>query len=212
MGEIIRILVADDHPIVRRGLSDLLVARNGMAVIGEAENGRQAVDLARQLQPDLVLMDMIMPDLNGAEATALIKAENPQARVLILTSFGSDELLLESLNAGAQGFLLKDSQPDDLLLAIRNVYRDHFTIPPHLAQKLIKQPAKPSNLFSRLTDREGEVVRLVADGLTNKEIGERLNIGTNTVRSHISNVLRKLNLSNRTQLAILAKDQPGGSS
>lgn len=207
MADLIRVLVADDHPIVRRGMLDLLVPRNGMEVVGEAESGRQAVDLARALNPDVIVMDMVMPELNGAEATALIKAQNPQARILILTSFATDDLLLQSLKAGAQGYLLKDSLPEDLLLAIRSVYQGQFTIDPHLAGKLISMPARPNDAFAGLTDRETEVVLLVAEGLTNKEIGKRLNIGVNTVRSHISNILRKLSLSNRTQLAVLAKDQ-----
>jgi NarL family two-component system response regulator LiaR len=201
----IRILIADDHPIVRQGLSDLLIPRNGMEVVGEARNGREAVDLARELQPDVIVMDLIMPELSGAAATAQITAENPAARVLILTSFGNEDILGEAIHAGALGCLLKDSQPEDLLQAIRSVDQGQLTIPQNLALKLIKRPSNNAPTPS-LTSREQEVMAAVAEGLSNKEIGQLLNIGANTVRSHISSILRKLDLSNRTQLAIYAKD------
>ena len=204
--ENIRILIADDHPIVRQGLSDLLIPRNGMKVVGEAENGRQAVEMAQQLKPDLILMDMIMPELNGAEATALIRDTDPGARILILTSFGNEDILEEALQAGAQGFLLKDSQPDDLLQAVRTVYQGQLILPPHLVLKLIKKPGPKVELEADLTDREREVMFAVEQGMSNKEIAEQLNISINTVRSHISNMLKKLNFTNRTQLAIYAKD------
>lgn len=204
--ENIRILIADDHPIVRQGLSDLLIPRNGMTVVGEAENGRQAVEMAQQLKPDLILMDMIMPELNGAEATAMIRDTDPGARILILTSFGNEDILEEALQAGAQGFLLKDSQPDDLLQAVRTVYQGQLILPPHLVLKLIKKPGPKGELEADLTDREREVMSAVERGMSNKEIAEQLNISINTVRSHISNMLKKLNLTNRTQLAIYAKD------
>ncbi|HCB50760.1 MAG TPA: DNA-binding response regulator, partial [Chloroflexi bacterium] len=200
--ENIRILIADDHPIVRQGLSDLLIPRNGMTVVGEAENGRQAVEMAQQLKPDLILMDMIMPELNGAEATALIRDTDPGARILILTSFGNEDILEEALQAGAQGFLLKDSQPDDLLQAVRTVYQGQLILPPHLVLKLIKKPGPKVELEADLTDREREVMFAVEQGMSNKEIAEQLNISINTVRSHISNMLKKLNFTNRTQLAI----------
>ena len=206
--ENIRILIADDHPIVRQGLSDLLIPRNGMKVVGEAENGRQAVEMAQQLKPDLILMDMIMPELNGAEATALIRDTDPGARILILTSFGNEDILEEALQAGAQGFLLKDSQPDDLLQAVRTVYQGQLILPPHLVLKLIKKPGPKVELEADLTDREREVMFAVEQGMSNKEIAEQLNISINTVRSHIRNLLRKLDLTNRTQLAIYAKDHP----
>ena len=204
----IRILIVDDHPIVRQGLADLLIPRNGMMVVGEAENGRQAVEMTQQLKPDLILMDMIMPELNGAEATALIREIDPGARILFLTSFGNEDILEDALQAGAQGFLLKDSPPDDLLQAIRTVYQGQLILPPQLALKLINKPDPEGELKADLTDREREVMSAVKRGMSNKEIAEQLNISINTVRSHIRNLLRKLDLTNRTQLAIYAKDHP----
>ncbi|MFN2204713.1 MAG: response regulator [Candidatus Promineifilaceae bacterium] len=206
MSDLIRILIADDHPVVRQGLSALLIPRNGMEVIGEAINGKQAVEMALRLRPDVIMMDLIMPELNGSEATAQILAQDPAAHVLILTSFGDQGKLIEALDAGALGCLLKDSQPDDLLHAIRSVHRGQMSIPKTLVEKLINQPAQASRMESPLTDREQEIATLVAQGLSNKEIAAKLHVSANTVRSHISNILRKLKLSNRTQIAIYLKD------
>jgi two-component system, NarL family, response regulator LiaR len=206
MSDLIRILIADDHPVVRQGLSALLIPRNGMEVIGEAINGKQAVEMALRLRPDVIMMDLIMPELNGSEATAQILAQDPAAHVLILTSFGEQGKLIEALDAGALGCLLKDSQPDDLLHAIRSVHRGQMSIPKTLVEKLINQPRQASRMESPLTDREQEIATLVAQGLSNKEIAAKLHVSANTVRSHISNILRKLKLSNRTQIAIYLKD------
>lgn len=206
MNELIRILIADDHPVVRQGLTALLVPRNGMEVVGEAVNGNQAVELALALQPDVIMMDMVMPGLTGAQATAQIMAQNPDAHILILTSFGEDDNLIEALNAGALGCLLKDSQPDDLLHAIRSVHRGQLAIPQALAVKLINQPPRAAKTDSSLTGREQEIAALVAQGLTNKEIAQALGVSANTIRSHISNILNKLKLANRTQIAIYLKD------
>ena len=206
MSDLIRILIADDHPVVRQGLSALLIPRNGMEVIGEAINGKQAVEMALRLRPDVIMMDLIMPELNGSEATAQILAQDPAAHVLILTSFGEQGRLIEALDAGALGCLLKDSQPDDLLHAIRSVHRGQMSIPKTLVEKLINQPRQASRMESPLTDREQEIATLVAQGLSNKEIAAKLHVSANTVRSHISNILRKLKLSNRTQIAIYLKD------
>ena len=206
MNELIRILIADDHPVVRQGLTALLVPRNGMEVVGEAVNGNQAVELALALQPDVIMMDMVMPGLTGTQATAQIMAQNPDAHILILTSFGEDDNLIEALNAGALGCLLKDSQPDDLLHAIRSVHRGQMAIPQTLAVKLINQPPRAAKTDSSLTGREQEIAALVAQGLTNKEIAQALGVSANTIRSHISNILNKLKLANRTQIAIYLKD------
>ena len=170
MSNLIRILIADDHPVVLQGLSTLLIPRNGMKVIGEATNGNQAVELALQLKPDVIMMDMVMPEMSGAEATKQIMAEDPDTHILILTSFGQEESLIEALNAGALGCLLKDSQPDDLLQAIRTVHSGQMSIPKSLATKLINQPPQANKTESLLTDREQEIVALVAQGLSNKEI------------------------------------------
>jgi NarL family two-component system response regulator LiaR len=151
-------------------------------------------------------MDLIMPELNGVEATAQIRAQEPDARILVLTSFGNEEMLGEALDAGAMGCLLKDSEPEVLLQAIRSVYQGQFTLPPDLAHKLLNRPPKSakSDKAASLTRRERQVMQAAAKGLSNREIGEHLDIGENTVRSHMSNILRKLNLANRTQLAIYA--------
>jgi DNA-binding NarL/FixJ family response regulator len=209
MNDLIRILIADDHPVVRQGLSALLVPRNGMIVVGEAVDGNQAVAMAHELNPDVVMMDMVMPGLTGTQATVQIVAQNPDAHILILTSFGEDENLIEALNAGALGCLLKDSQPDDLLHAIRTVHRGHMSIPQTLAVKLINQPRQAATIESPLTDREQEIAALVTQGLSNKDIAQALSVSANTIRSHISNILRKLKLANRTQLAIYFKDGVG---
>lgn len=209
MNENIRILIADDHPIVRQGLTDLLIPRNGMEVVGEAQNGLEAVEMAQELQPDVIVMDLVMPQMNGAEAAGQIKTENPDAKILILTSFSETEHLEGTLRVGVLGYVLKDSPPDYLLQAIRSVNQGQLTLTPHLALKLIEKPRKEQGANSVLTKREGDVVRAVAEGMSNKEIAEHLGIGANTVRTHISNILRKLSLSNRTQLALYAKDEAG---
>ena len=210
MSDLIRILIADDHPVVRQGLSTLLIPRNGMEVIGEATNGNQAVELAHQLKPDVIMMDMVMPEMSGAEATKQIIAEDPNTHILILTSFGEEENLIEALNAGALGCLLKDSQPDDLLQAILTVHSGQMSIPKSLAVKLINQPPPANKTESTLTDREQEIAVLVAEGLSNKEIARELGVSANTIRSHVSNILRKLKLANRTQIAIYLKDDSQG--
>lgn len=204
MTELIRILIADDHPIVRQGLTGLLVKRNGMQVIGEAANGREAVRMTDMLKPDVVLMDMVMPQQNGVEATREIIAANPEARIVILTSFSEQDNVMQALQAGAMGYLLKDAPPDDLLHAIRSVHKGQLTLPQNFARKM-QQPAKTaaSNEVT-LTEREAQVLDCVADGLSNQEIGARLDISSNTVRTHIASLLQKLHASNRTQLAIYA--------
>lgn len=204
MTELIRILIVDDHPIVRQGLGGLLVKRNGMQVVGEATNGKEAVRMTRTMNPDVVLMDMVMPQQNGVEATREIIAENPNARVLILTSFSEQDNVMHALHAGAMGYLLKDAPPEDLLHAIRSVYKGQLTLPKNFA-RTVRPPANfPISNDASLTEREDQVLACVADGLSNQEIAARLDISTNTVRTHISSLLQKLELTNRTQLAIYA--------
>jgi len=206
MTDLIRVLIADDHFVVRQGLAALLLPRNGMAVVGEAANGREAVVLARTLQPDVILMDMIMPEMNGPEAIALIKRENPKARILVLTSFGESKQISAAIQAGALGYLLKDSSPDDLLHAIRSVHRGNLVLPQDLALALM-QPRPAAAALDQLTERETDVLRLLAQGQSNQEIARNLSISTTTVRSHVSSILMKLNVANRTQAALAAQEQ-----
>ena len=206
MTDLIRILVADDHFVVRQGLAALLAPRNGMEVVGEAATGREAVNLARALQPDVILMDMIMPELDGPEAITLIKQENPRARILVLTSFGESKQISAAIQAGALGYLLKDSSPDDLMHAIRSVHRGNLVLPQDLALKLM-QPQPAATAFDQLTERETDVLRLLAQGQSNQEIAVNLSISTTTVRSHVSTILMKLGVSNRTQAALIARER-----
>ena len=205
MTDLIRILIADDHFVVRQGLATLLVPRNGMQVVGEAANGREAVEQARKLQPDVILMDMLMPEMDGPGAITLIKQENPNARILVLTSFGERDQVSVAIRAGALGYLLKDSTPDDLFHAIRSVYRGNLVLPQALATELM-QPQPIAAASGQITERETDVLRMLARGQSNKEIARNLNISTTTVRSHVSNILMKLNVSNRTQAVLVAQE------
>jgi DNA-binding NarL/FixJ family response regulator len=206
MTNLIRVLIADDHYVVRQGLAALLVPRNGMEVVGEAATGREAVDLARTLQPDVILMDMMMPEIDGPEAIRLIKLDHPKARILVLTSFSESKQIAAAVHAGALGYLLKDSSPDDLLHAIRSVHRGNLVLPQDLALKLM-QPGLSAGTLDQLTERETDVLRLLAQGQSNQEIARNLHISMTTVRSHVSNILTKLGVSNRTQAALAARER-----
>lgn len=205
--ENIRILIADDHAIVREGLRTLIMAKPGLELVGEAVDGNEAVLLARALQPDLILLDMIMPYKDGLQAIQEIKAEQPEARILVLTSFSDDDKVFAAIKAGALGYLLKDSSPQQLLQAIQDVYRGQSSLHPTIALKLIRELNQPPNLpptDEPLTEREVETLRQVAQGLTNQEISEKLYISERTVGKHVSNILEKLHLANRTQAALYA--------
>jgi len=206
MTDLIRILIADDHFVVRQGLSTLLVPRNGMEVVGEAANGREAVDLARTLRPDVILMDMMMPEMDGPQAIVLIKADNPKARIVVLTSFGESDQVAAAIKAGALGYLLKDSSPDDLFHAIRSAAQGKMAMPQELLLTLMQPQPTASTGLDQLTERETEVLKLVAQGLSNRKIGEMLAISTTTVRTHVSSLLSKLGFANRTQLAPFAAE------
>jgi NarL family two-component system response regulator LiaR len=207
MTEKIRLLIADDHTLVRAGLCALISTEPGMEVVGEAADGIEVVLKARSLRPDIILLDLVMPRQGGIEAIAEIKAEDPEARILVLTSFADDDKVFPAIKAGALGYLLKDSSPQQLLQAIRDVHRGESALDPAIARKLIRELNQPPDLprtEDPLTAREAEVLRLVAQGLSNQEIADRMVVSERTVRTHVSNILDKLHLANRTQAALYA--------
>ena len=210
MSESIRILIADDHLVVRRGLRSMLVPRHGMEVVGEASNGREAVEMARSLRPDVILMDLLMPELSGSQAIAEIVRQDPEARILVLTSFGAADQVSAALQAGALGYLLKDSSAEELLQAIRSVHLGNLSLPGPLASawmRGLRAPPASRPAPDALTRRERDVLRGIARGLTNREIARELQIGVNTVRTHVSSILGKLGLSSRTQAARYALER-----
>lgn len=203
----IRVFVTDDHPIVRRGIVDLLETEPGMQVVGEAENGRAAVDRVIELAPDIVLMDLVMPEMDGIEAIRRIKKSNPDIPILVLTSFTTDDKVFPAIKAGALGYLIKDSSPEELLEAIRKVTRREPSLHPSIAQKLLAEISGGSSrppAEDPLTEREMDVLRLLARGLSNQEIAEALVVSVATVYTHVSNILSKLHLASRTQAALYA--------
>ena len=203
----IRILIADDHQLVRQGLMALLTVKPGIEVLGQATDGVEAVELAQSLGPDIILLDLLMPNKDGIEATREIKAEDPDARILIITSFAEDENVYQAIKAGALGYLLKDSSPQELMQAIHNVCAGRLSLHPNIALKLIEdlnQPKDTRPTEDPLTEREVEVLKLVAKGHSNQEISEALFVSERTVGAHVSNILSKLHLANRTQAALFA--------
>ena len=207
MSDPIRILVVDDHTIVREGLCALIEEWPEFEVAGQAGDGNQAVRQARALRPDIILMDLVMPLKDGVAAIREIKEEDPDARILVLTSFSEDRKAFEAVKAGALGYVLKDSSSAEVIQAIRDVYRGELALQPSLALRVIRELGRPSSLppaEQPLTNREVEVLQLVAQGLSNQEIGDRLSITERTVRSHVSSFLEKLHLANRTQAALYA--------
>jgi DNA-binding NarL/FixJ family response regulator len=208
----IRVLLADDQALVRGGFKSLLDARDDIEVVGEAADGNQAVALAKRLTPDVVLMDIRMPGLDGLEATRQIAADSrlEAVRVVILTTFGLDEYLFDALRYGASGFLVKDTEPADLVAAVRVVADGDSIISPSMTRRLIEEfatrakPSRPAKELTVLTGREREVLVLVAGGLTNDEIAGRLYMSPATARTHVSRVITKLGARDRTQLVVLA--------
>jgi NarL family two-component system response regulator LiaR len=205
-GQAITILIVDDHSVVRQGLVSFLELIEDIQVIGEASGGAEAVDLAHRLSPDIVLMDLVMPGMNGIEATRHICAECPNIKVIALTSFLADEQIYPALAAGASGYLLKDVTPTELANAIRTINGGKAELHPEVAKKLIEEFRGKKNLppEQKLTQRELEVLNLIGKGENNREIAEKLVISQKTVKVHVSNILKKLNLTDRTQAAIYA--------
>ena len=220
--ETITVLIVDDHAVVRQGLRTFLELQDGVSpgdppalpieVVGEAANGVEAVELAGRFQPDVVLLDLVMPEMDGIEAAPKILDESPHSRVIILTSFGEEDKVFPAIRAGAQGYLLKDIPPNELVQAVRAAFLGQVQLHPEVARKLMSAVAgteeppdsrAPTSL-GELTERELEVLRLIAEGLNNREIAEKLVISDKTVKTHVSSILSKLHLEDRTQAAIYA--------
>jgi len=203
--DLIRVLIADDHLVVRQGLRGFLEIYPDIQVVAGAENGIQAVALAREHVPDVILMDLQMPEMGGVEAIEKIMVFSPTTHIIVLTSYTEDEYLFSSMRAGARGYLLKDVEPEDLVYAIRAAVRGQATLHPSVAARLVLGVDRPDdNSLADLTERELDVLRLVARGQSNKEIAEALVIAEGTVKSHVSNILSKLHLAHRTQAALYA--------
>ncbi len=205
----ITILITDDQAIVRKGIRALLATELDIEVIAEAENGAEALAKVEKLAPDIILMDLMMPEMDGIEAIQRITANRPQARILVLTSFATDDKVFPAIKAGALGYLLKDSSPEELVQAIRQVHLGESSLHPTIARKVLQELSHPrepevSPTSAPLTEREVEVLRLVARGLNNQMIADHLVISEATVRTHVSNILSKLHLASRTQAALYA--------
>ena len=203
----IGVLIVDDHAIVRKGIRALLATETDIRVVGEAEDGRQAIAEARRLQPDVILMDLVMPVMNGVDTIRWLSVEMPKVRILVLTSFTGMDKIFPAIKAGALGYLLKASGPEELVEAIRQVYSGNASLHPAIARKLLEElsetsPQQPAE--DPLTEREKQVLRLVAQGQANQQIADQLAISEATVRTHVSHILAKLELSSRTQAALYA--------
>ena len=195
----IRVLIVDDHSLVTEGLANIINYDPEMIVVAQAEDGQQAIDRYREHQPDVTLMDLRMPGMGGVEAITAICAEFKSARIIVLTTYDGDEDIYRGLQAGAQGYLLKDAKPNELLNAIRIVHSGQQYVSLAVASKLVERMNNPI-----LSERESEVLRLIAQGLSNQDIGTALNIGESTVKSHVTHILTKLGVSDRTQAVIVA--------
>ncbi len=202
----IRVMLVDDHGVVREGLRAYLELEPDIEVVGEARDGREAVRRAQELQPDVVLMDLVMPNMDGVEATSQIKQSRPETHVIVLTSYVDDERVVPAIKAGATSYLLKDVASSDLVRAIRGAHAGQAQLHPEVARRLMQQVTAPrkSDAAAELTEREREVLQLVAQGRSNKEIARQLVVSERTVKGHVSNILGKLGLQDRTQAALYA--------
>ncbi|MEE3715658.1 response regulator transcription factor [Tumidithrix elongata RA019] len=206
----IRILLVDNEHIIRQGLRTMLESNDDLSIVGEAENGQKAIDQIPSLQPDVVLMDIRMPVMDGVAATGAIAQLYPDIKILILTTFDDDDYVSQAMRLGAKGYLLKDTEPDELAMAIRAVYKGHTQLGPGLFEKAIAPTATsipsipPPSELSKLTPRELEVLKLIAAGANNREIAEELFLSENTVKNYVTNILSRLNLRDRTQAALFA--------
>lgn len=202
----IRVLIVDDHPVVRQGLRSFLQTIDGIDVVGEAADGEEGARLAAELEPDVVLMDLAMPKVDGIEATRRITEDSPSVKVIALTSFATDDKVFPAIRAGAAGYLLKEAEPSEVAEAIVKVYRGEPILHPSVAQRLMREVAAGTPRAHRtdLTARELEVLRLIAAGRSNREIARELDVAEKTVKTHVSNVLSKLGVQDRTQAALYA--------
>jgi len=207
----IKVLLVDDHTVVLKGLAFFLSTQEDLDLVGEANNGKEALVKVGETNPDVILMDLYMPEMDGVEATAYIKKEYPNVKVIVLTSFSDQAHVLPALRAGASGYILKDVEPDQLVEAIRSAYKGNIQLHPDIANALLSQTLpveekeeEPSIQVDVLTARENEVLQLLAKGMSNKEIASVLVITEKTVKAHVSSILSKLNLSDRTQAALYA--------
>jgi two-component system, NarL family, response regulator LiaR len=205
---VIRVLIVDDHAVVREGLRTFLELQDGLEVVGEACDGSEALEQARQLHPDVILMDLVMPKLDGVAAMRALRKATPESRVIVLTSFLDDERLMPAIQAGAAGYLLKNVEPAELARAVRAAHRGETILDPTVAARLVRSIAAghtgPAALRERLTGREREVLELIARGRSNKRIALELGISEKTVKTHVGHLLEKLGVSDRTQAALLA--------
>lgn len=205
----IRVLLVDDHTLLRQGLRKLLELEPSLEVVGEAENGKEAIFKVRELNPDVVLLDINMPGINGVETTALLKQSHPETKVIMLTIHKDDEYIFEAIKAGASGYLLKDVDTQYLVKAVEAAFRGESIVDPSIASKLLKEFSRISrgggeSTHDSLTEREKEILKLLVQGLSNRDVAEKLFISEKTVKNHISNIFRKLEVTDRTQAVVKA--------
>jgi len=200
----IKVLVVDDHPLVRQGINVLLDTYDDIAVVGEAENGRKSVEMCKNYKPDIVLMDLIMPEVNGVEATRRILKDNPSVKVVILTSYIDKKLIEDSLKAGATGYVLKNISGDNLVETIRNAYKGKSTLSSEASDFLISNLKNPPSAEYDLTSQEKKIIACLIDGLSNKKIAQKLVLSLSTVKFHVGNILSKLGASSRTEAVSIA--------